>query len=90
MADCHLPEVPQGPGVSSTTHKGSQTPTPPEVNDRGAARSMFSPLRETTCRPADTRVEMFPERFNMVYKDLPIVTSRDEHGCTSNRLISIY
>jgi|CZKK01.1.fsa_nt_gi hypothetical protein len=28
MADCHLPEVPQGPRVSSTIYnKGSRTPT---------------------------------------------------------------
>jgi hypothetical protein len=89
MADCYLPEVPQGPGVGSTTHKGSQTPTP-EVNDRGAARSIFSLLREAACRPVDTRAELFRECFNIVYKDLLIVTSRGEHSCTSNRLISIY
>ena len=49
-----------------------------------------SKLAYARCLFAGTRAEPVPMRFNNDYEDLRTITSRDDHGCTSNRLIGIY
>jgi hypothetical protein len=87
MADCHLPEVPQGPSVSSTIYyEGSRIPT---RSKRSISLNRFLSSEEQRVN-LRTRAELFPRRFNNDYEDLRIITSRDDHGCTSDRLIGIY
>jgi hypothetical protein len=63
MADCHLPEVPQGPRVSSTIYnKGSRTPNPKYAVEIPLNRCFLSSeeqrvnlrTREQNCLPRDS------------------------------------
>jgi len=82
MADCHLPEVPQGPGVKSTRYcKGSQTPTS-GVSDRDCCQSVFFLSQTGNVSTGGHLSRLVPQGIHLVYEDLLIVTSRDEHNCT--------
>jgi hypothetical protein len=56
----------------------------------GQENTRPAPLRGRQGRLLDVPAGLFPRRFKSDYEDLRIVTSGDEHGCTSNRLIGIY